>query len=181
MPSRMRSSSAYQQVTQHSRALAAPSSRQHQQQLRNGSSTTAQPPQLAPAPYIPRRSLLYVPGDDTRKLRKASQLHCDFIALDCEDGVAVSRKQQARDTIRAFYDSNLNELPSKFDQYRQSEWSVRVNGVASGLCEEDLRVVVAGKRVPETLLLPKCESGAELKEVSVVGRWFGVFNGCFCV
>lgn len=108
-----------------------------------------------------------MPGDDTRKLRKAAQLRCDFIALDCEDGVAVSRKQEARNTIRAFYDSNLNEVPSKFDRnQRQSEWSVRLNGWSSGLCEDDLRVVVAGRRVPETLLLPKCESAAELQAVS---------------
>lgn len=128
---------------------------------------TAPPNTLPPPPHIPRRSLLYVPGDDTRKLRKAAQLRCDFIALDCEDGVAVSRKQEARNTIRAFYDSNLNEVPSKFDRnQRQSEWSVRLNGWSSGLCEDDLRVVVAGRRVPETLLLPKCESAAELQAVS---------------
>lgn len=124
---------------------------------------------LPPPPYIPRRSLLYVPGDDARKLRKAAQLSCDFIALDCEDGVAATRKQQARDTIRAFYDSNLNEVPSKYERYRRSEWSVRLNGWTSGQCDEDLRVVVGGRRVPETLLLPKCESAAELREVSARG------------
>lgn len=108
---------------------------------------------------------MYVPGDDTRKLRKASQLRVDFIALDCEDGVAVSRKKLARDTIRAFYDSNLNEMPTDHTQHqqRQSEWSVRVNSIASGLCDEDLRVIVSGKRVPESLLLPKCESADDLK------------------
>lgn len=109
---------------------------------------------------------MYVPGDDTRKLRKASQLRVDFIALDCEDGVAVSRKKLARDTIRAFYDSNLNELPTDYTQHRQSEWSVRVNSIQSGLCDEDLRVIVSGKRVPESLLLPKCESKEDLKCVS---------------
>lgn len=114
---------------------------------------------------------MYVPGDDTRKLRKASQLRVDFIALDCEDGVAVSRKKLARDTIRAFYDSNLNEIPTDYEQDRQSEWSVRVNSVQSGLCEEDLRVIVSGKRVPESLLLPKCESEADLKCVRHPGRW----------
>lgn len=108
---------------------------------------------------------MYVPGDDTRKLRKASQLRVDFIALDCEDGVAVNRKQLARETIRMYYESNLNEVPTEYDKQRQSEWSVRVNGTESDLCEEDLRVVVSGKRVPESLLLPKVESGENLKYV----------------
>lgn len=127
--------------------------------------TAAATSALPPAPYIPRRTLLYVPGDDVRKLRKATQLQCDFIALDCEDGVAVSRKQVARDTIRSFYDSNLNEVPSRHESYRNTEWSVRLNSWSSGLCEEDLRAVTGGKRVPETLLLPKCETSDELEEV----------------
>lgn len=131
------------------------------------SSTTQSTHNLPPAPYIPRRTLLYVPGDDVRKLRKATQLQCDFIALDCEDGVAVSRKQVARDTIRSFYDSNLNEVPSKHEHYyRNTEWSVRLNSWSSGLCEDDLSAVTAGKRVPETLLLPKCENAEELEEVN---------------
>lgn len=105
---------------------------------------------------------MYVPGDDNRKLRKACQLDVDCIALDCEDGVAISRKQIARESIRAFFDSELN-VPT----YKRGkpEWSVRINAVDSELCEEDLKVIVSGKRLPETLLLPKCESPADLKVV----------------
>lgn len=39
-----------------------------------------------------RRAMLYVPGDDDRKVNKALKLDVDCIALDCEDGVAVNRK-----------------------------------------------------------------------------------------
>ncbi|XP_049790270.1 citramalyl-CoA lyase, mitochondrial-like isoform X3 [Schistocerca nitens] len=42
--------------------------------------------------YTPRRAILYVPGDDERKIRKALSLKVDCIALDCEDGVASNRK-----------------------------------------------------------------------------------------
>lgn len=41
---------------------------------------------------IPRRALLYVPGDDERKIAKLSSLDVDCIVLDCEDGVAINKK-----------------------------------------------------------------------------------------
>lgn len=40
----------------------------------------------------PRRSLLYIPGNDERKIAKASGLNADIVVLDCEDGVALNRK-----------------------------------------------------------------------------------------
>lgn len=42
--------------------------------------------------HTPRRALMYVPGDDKRKLRKAIQLEADCIALDLEDAVAMNKK-----------------------------------------------------------------------------------------
>ncbi len=48
-----------------------------------------------------RRAFLYVPGDDTRKIAKATTLDVDCVCLDMEDGVALSRKDAARATIPA--------------------------------------------------------------------------------
>lgn len=42
--------------------------------------------------YIPRRAVLYVPGNDERKLRKLTSLDVDCAVLDCEDGVALNMK-----------------------------------------------------------------------------------------
>ena len=42
--------------------------------------------------YRPRRSLLYVPGNETKKVVKAAGLKADVVVLDCEDGVAQSAK-----------------------------------------------------------------------------------------
>ncbi|XP_015459443.3 citramalyl-CoA lyase, mitochondrial isoform X3 [Astyanax mexicanus] len=42
--------------------------------------------------YIPRRAVLYVPGNDERKLRKLTSLDVDCAVLDCEDGVALNKK-----------------------------------------------------------------------------------------
>ena len=38
-----------------------------------------------------RRSFLYVPGHDLKKIKKLVQLQADCIVLDCEDGVAVDK------------------------------------------------------------------------------------------
>ncbi|KAA8587925.1 hypothetical protein FQN60_001119 [Etheostoma spectabile] len=42
--------------------------------------------------YIPRRAVLYCPGNDERKLMKLATLDVDCAVLDCEDGVALSKK-----------------------------------------------------------------------------------------
>jgi citrate lyase beta subunit len=46
-----------------------------------------------------RRALLYMPGDDMHKIRKAATLGVDCVCLDMEDGVAQNRKAEARATI----------------------------------------------------------------------------------
>ena len=46
-----------------------------------------------------RRALLYMPGDEMTKIRKATTLGVDCICMDMEDGVALNRKTEARQTI----------------------------------------------------------------------------------
>ncbi len=41
-----------------------------------------------------RRALLYMPGDDRRKIEKSTTLGVDCICMDMEDGVAMTRKQK---------------------------------------------------------------------------------------
>ncbi len=40
----------------------------------------------------PRKSLLFVPADDMKKITKAASLPADCVVLECEDGVAMNRK-----------------------------------------------------------------------------------------
>ncbi|XP_048656638.1 citramalyl-CoA lyase, mitochondrial isoform X7 [Marmota marmota marmota] len=42
--------------------------------------------------YIPRRAVLYVPGNDEKKIKKIPSLNVDCAVLDCEDGVAANKK-----------------------------------------------------------------------------------------
>ncbi|XP_069680328.1 citramalyl-CoA lyase, mitochondrial-like isoform X2 [Periplaneta americana] len=105
--------------------------------------------------YTARRAILYVPGDQEKKLTKAINFDVDCIALDCEDGVAVNKKDVARENIHKM----LHAGPVSI---WQPEWSVRVNAVNSGLCEEDLEAVLSARNLPPTLLLPKVEHSGDL-------------------
>lgn len=42
--------------------------------------------------YQPRRAVMYVPGNDERKIKKIPSMQADSIILDCEDGVALNNK-----------------------------------------------------------------------------------------
>jgi len=94
---------------------------------------------------------MYVPGNDNRKIGKIPSLGADCICLDCEDGVATNKKVDARENIALL-------LSEDKVQFGRSECSVRVNSVDSGLCEEDMRVVLGGDKLPAAVHLPKVQS-----------------------
>ncbi|KAM9319989.1 citramalyl-CoA lyase, mitochondrial [Gastrophryne carolinensis] len=106
--------------------------------------------------YIPRRAVLYIPGNDERKVKKIATLNVDCAVLDCEDGVAVNKKVAARE--------NIVKTLEEFD-LGNSEKCVRINSVTSGLAEEDLAVILHSRVLPSCIMLPKVESAEEI-------RWF---------
>ena len=71
-----------------------------------------------------RRALLYRPGDDRRKIEKATTLGVDCICMDMEDGVAVTHKTEARAVIA----QAMKELI-----FGESERCIRINSIGSGL------------------------------------------------
>ncbi|XP_048769197.2 citramalyl-CoA lyase, mitochondrial-like isoform X2 [Ostrea edulis] len=99
-------------------------------------------------PYTPRRAVMYVPGNDQKKIQKVTSLDLDCAVLDCEDGVAANKKEEARSTIRQALDQ-VN--------FGYTECIVRVNSVTSGLMEKDLTEVLKAERMPHALMLPKVE------------------------
>lgn len=101
-----------------------------------------------------RRALLYMPGDDLKKINKATTLNVDCICMDMEDGVALNRKEQARLTIQ----SALREL-----DFGRSERLARINPVSSPLASLDLEAVLPSR--PDGVVVPKVQSAAELRWV----------------
>jgi citrate lyase subunit beta-like protein len=108
-----------------------------------------------------RRALLYMPGDDWKKITKALTLGVDCICMDMEDGVALNRKAEARATIARA----LQEL-----DFGASEKLARVNAVGSGLEQDDIEAVLPYR--PDGIVIPKVESleqiwwGSELIEAA---------------
>ena len=106
-----------------------------------------------------RRSSLYVPGDNEKMLRKSAGIAADLLLLNLEDGVALSRKDEARENVaRALRDLDFGAR----------EIVVRVNSMASEVGKRDLSAVVP--RRPDGICLPKVESAG--KTITVKG------NGC---
>ena len=114
-------------------------------------------PDLSPAPSRRRRrrSLLFMPGDDLRKIEKGAALGADAVVLDLEDGVATNRKQAARvvacEALRSVVFGSTERL-------------VRLNAPETGLSGEDLNQTVEGR--PDGYVLPKVESAATVQTLS---------------
>jgi len=102
-----------------------------------------------------RRALLYMPGDDLHKITKAIRLGVDCICMDIEDGVALSRKIEARITIK----KALQEL-----DFHNAESLVRINSVGSGFEADDLSEILPAK--PEGIVIPKVEFADQVRWVN---------------
>ena len=102
-----------------------------------------------------RRALLYMPGDDRRKIEKATTLGVDCICMDMEDGVAITRKADARAVIA----QAMRELI-----FGESERCIRINSIGSGFESYDLVAALATD--PDTIVVPKIETAEQVKWVS---------------
>jgi citrate lyase subunit beta/citryl-CoA lyase len=106
-------------------------------------------------PDSARRSLLFVPGAETRKLERARDAAADVLILDLEDSVAPAQKsaarQQVAEAIRA-------------QRFGASEVAVRINAPGSDEFAPDLEAMTAaGARL---IVLPKAESREDIANVS---------------
>jgi malyl-CoA/(S)-citramalyl-CoA lyase len=105
------------------------------------------------------RSLLAVPASSPRFMEKAAQGPADAIFLDLEDAVIPALKPKARqDAIAA-----INGL-----DWGRRGVAVRVNGFGTAWgCRDIIEVVEACPRL-DYILLPKCESPADVHAVEVM-------------
>jgi len=101
-----------------------------------------------------RRSFLFVPASEERKLAKAPSVAADAVILDLEDGVAVARKAEARALLQRF-------LPAQ--PAGGIEWLVRLNAFDTPYFEADLDAAL--RAGPHALVVPKVESPDILRQV----------------
>ena len=84
--------------------------------------------------------------------------NADCVVLDCEDGVALSKKKHARDHIRHLLDTDKRMGASA------SKYAVRINSVASGLALDDLSSLFAARATPPScIFVPKTNTTEEVE------------------
>jgi citrate lyase subunit beta/citryl-CoA lyase len=101
----------------------------------------------------PRRSVLYMPGSNTRALEKGKTLPADALILDLEDSVTPDAKAEARRQVCAAV---------KAGGYGRREVVVRVNGLHTPWGRDDL--VQVSEAGPDAVLLPKLVSVGMVRE-----------------
>lgn len=98
------------------------------------------------------RSLLFVPGDSKRKFERASTGDADALIIDLEDSVAPEQKAAARDCTRQMLEARGRQ-----------HLFVRINAFDTGLALLDLAAVMPLR--PDGIVLPKCASGSQLRQL----------------
>src|SRR5579864_6733763 len=107
----------------------------------------------------PRRSLLFMPGSNSRALEKARILAADCIILDIEDSVAPEAKGLARDQIA--------KAISAGGFGRREVW-IRTNAPDSPWWGDD--IAMAAKARPDGILVPKISS---VEDLGVIAHCLG--------
>ncbi len=102
----------------------------------------------------PRRSVLYMPGANTRALEKARTLPADALIFDLEDAVAPDAKEAARTNV---------VLAAESRAYGKREIAIRCNGLNTPWGEADI-AAIAGSGA-DALVVPKVESAAQVTHV----------------
>ena len=104
--------------------------------------------------HRPRRSVLYMPGANTRALEKAKTLAADSLILDLEDAVAPDAKVAARANILVALETGFGHR----------EAVVRINGLNTPWGADDLSAFANSKA--DAIVLPKVESASQIQEVA---------------
>ena len=98
------------------------------------------------------RSLLFAPGNHSRKVEKALTLDADAVILDLEDAVAVSEKIATREVVA-----------QALIGPRRSKGYVRVNAYDTPYCFGDIQAVVGHGL--DGIVLPKVETPDQLSTI----------------
>ncbi len=96
-----------------------------------------------------RRTRIYIPGSDPRRLLFAKNTPADGIVFDLEDSVPQDKKELARQNIAKMLQSNLGA----------AEVMIRINSLESKHLDEDLKLVGPGL---QAIAYPKAESAQEI-------------------
>ncbi|QFG24213.1 CoA ester lyase [Actinomadura sp. WMMB 499] len=108
----------------------------------------------------PRRSELATPANDARMCEKAAKSGADLVFLDLEDACAPAAKEAARATAVAALTGH---------DWGRTARAVRVNGLDTRWCHDDVIEVVTGARdALDVLIVPKARTARDVWWVDVL-------------
>lgn len=105
------------------------------------------------------RTLLFIPGNNERFIKKSLVLDADILCYDLEDSVPVKEKDVARDLLKMYF------REKKVDNIRSSIY-VRINSSESGLAKADLLETIQSG--VDGIVLPKINDSEEVNEVTKI-------------
>ena len=114
-------------------------------------------PSTAAVKARPRRSVLYMPGANTRAMEKGRSLPADVLILDLEDSVAPDLKATARQNIVDAVQEG---------GYGNREIVVRVNPLGTPWGHDD--VTTLARCGADVMLIPKVESADTVRQVAAL-------------
>jgi len=103
------------------------------------------------------RSLIFVPGNNSRFLEKAKSLQADIVCFDLEDSVPDSEKSTARQLIKSALKSRSSYVSSIF---------IRTNSPISGKIPDDLKEIV--QKGIDGIVIPKVNNVSEMKKIEKI-------------
>lgn len=100
------------------------------------------------------RSLLFIPGNSERFLKKSASLQPDILCFDLEDSVPSNEKEAARRLVAEHLASQEDKLSPIY---------VRINSVDSGIIDGDLGSIIGNGL--DGIVLPKIGTSKEVMQV----------------
>ncbi|MDO8670758.1 MAG: CoA ester lyase [Dehalococcoidia bacterium] len=120
------------------------------------------------------RSLLFVPGNQERRIEKARSVAADALILDLEDSVPASEKEAAREMVAGAIAGLVSSGREIF---------VRVNSLTTPHAVPDIQTIV--KKGLTGILLAKSESATDIRQADVLiaeaERKAGLEAGSVCL
>lgn len=107
------------------------------------------------------RSLIFIPGNNSRFLEKSKTIDSDIICFDLEDSVPIAEKE----TARILVNNTLQEINKTEEESKKKRLvSVRINAPESGLAAEDLKKITT--QGIDAVVIPKVETEHQVTRLS---------------
>ena len=103
------------------------------------------------------RSLIFVPGNNSRFLEKAKTIQADIVCFDLEDSVPDDEKANARKLVKSALKSR---------KLYESPIFVRTNSPSSGKIPSDLKEIV--QKGIDGIVIPKVNNVKEIKKIEKI-------------